>query len=146
MTAGVSQTEMLAALVAVFTAIHLITRVETSKGSICVEQGENVISVELSKLSTVPVKGEIKNAKGDVKTIDGQGIRLEDVLSSAGVDTFQVITIFADDKYSAQVIAEEVRSAEKVYLLIENETARLVVFGDANSKRNVSNVVRLVVG
>lgn len=34
---------------------------------------------------------------------------------------------------------------EKVYLLLQEEELRLVVFGDENSKRSVSNVKQIVV-
>ena len=40
--------------------------------------------------------------------------------------------------------AEELAAPGKVYLTVETDgTFRLVVFGDSNSKRNVSDVIKL---
>ena len=56
------------------------------------------------------------------------------------------VTVTADDEYSAVVTAEELAAPDKVYLIAQEEDGvQLVVFGDSNSKRNVSNVVRVTV-
>ena len=50
----------------------------------------------------------------------------------------------ADDEYSAMVSKDELDQTDKVYLLVGTEDrSQLVVFGDENSKRNVSGIIRL---
>ena len=53
--------------------------------------------------------------------------------------------IFSDDSYSAQLTKEEIEEENRVYLLMDEDSLRLVVFGDKNSKRSVSNVVQIEV-
>ena len=50
----------------------------------------------------------------------------------------------ANDEYSAMVSKDELDQTDKVYLLVGIEDRpQLVVFGDENSKRNVSGIIRL---
>ena len=52
----------------------------------------------------------------------------------------------ADDAYNAVVTAEEIAEPDRVYLIQQDEGGlRLIVFGDSNSKRSVSNVASLSV-
>ena len=55
------------------------------------------------------------------------------------------MTVVSDDSYTADLTAEEVAESGKAYLLLEQPYLRLVVFGDQNSKRRVSNVVQIIV-
>ena len=48
----------------------------------------------------------------------------------------------SDDSYSAEVHADE---AENAHFLLEEGTLRLIVFGDSNSKRSVSDVKQIIV-
>jgi len=67
-------------------------------------------------------------------------------LAQAGIDEYAQVTAVADDGYSAVVTREEIEEFDKVFLLLEEgEQPQLLVFGDANSKRNVSGVIRLIV-
>ena len=68
-----------------------------------------------------------------------------DLLSQTGITDYQKVLVVADDAYSAEVTAEEIAAPGQVYLMRQEDGIRLVVFGDSNSKRNVTNVVRLEV-
>lgn len=136
---------VLAVLTAAAAGIHLATRTPAAEGALRVEQPGGVAHVRLDELELAPVQGAIRNGKGDELTVDGQGALLSVVLERAGVTEFARITVTADDEYSAVVTAEEVFQPDKVYLILENGGMRLVVFGDENSKRNVSDVVSLTV-
>ena len=71
---------------------------------------------------------------------------MNNLLALYEIDEYDEISVVADDSYSASLTREEVEEDGKVYLLAqEEEELRLIVFGDENSKRNVSNVVQIVV-
>ena len=93
--------------------------------------------IDLDRLTTAEVSGAIVNGKGEEKTVSGQGVAL---FSLASGDA-QAATVFADDAYSAAVAVEE---AERAFLIVsEDGSLRLVVFGDANAKRDVKHVVKV---
>lgn len=48
-------------------------------------------------------------------------------------------------KYKATVSKEEALKKENAVLVFEGNSARLYVFGDTDSKRNVSNVKRIII-
>jgi len=135
----------LAALVVVLAVIHFTTRTKVPEGSISVETGGKVSYLVLTDIPTSHVEGEIVNGKGEIKSIDGEGIRLEDALALAGVTNPKRVTAVADDEYNAVIEGDEIAHDAQVYLMVENGEGRLVVFGDLNSKRNVSHLTRLVV-
>ena len=89
------------------------------------------------------------NGKGEEIPVDGDGIAVSKLLSKLGITEFSKVRIVSDDAYSAEVNREEVVEGGKVVLLLEEgtpsekDTLRLVVFGDENSKRSVSNVVEI---
>ena len=141
---------LVTAVVAVF---HLTTRTAVPKGMLRIEYADGQageVSLEYLErsrgLELIPVQGTIVNGKGEARTIDAQGILLSDVLREAGVTEYSVVTVTADDAYNAQVAAEEIVAPDKVYLIRQEEGGmQLIVFGDENSKRNVSNAVCLTV-
>ncbi len=139
----------LAALIlvtAVAAVWHLSTRQTAAAGTLRIEAGGQLTELPLSKLSLTAVKGTVVNGKGEEKPIDAPGTPLADVLARADVTGYTQVTVVADDEYSATVTAEEIAQPDKVYLLMqEGDRPQLLVFGDANSKRNVSDVIRLVV-
>lgn len=73
------------------------------------------------------------------------GILIKDILDANDISEYVKVTVVSDDAYSAELSAEEVSEAGKAYLLYEEEELRLVVFGDENSKRSVSNLVEIIV-
>lgn len=122
-------------------AIHFATRTDIPMGVLRVRYGDEAVDLAVGRLELSPVQGTVRNGKGEEKSIDGQGILLSRVLEQAGAGEYSAVTITAADEYSAGVTAEETAEAGRVYLLLEEDCSlRLVVFGDENSKRNVSDV------
>lgn len=134
---------LITAIVAVF---YLNTRTAAPKGTLLIEYGGQTLELPLEQLKLTAVHGTVVNGRGEERTVDAQGILLSQVLREAGVTDFSEVTVTADDEYSARVSAEEAAETGKVYLIRQDEGGmQLIVFGDGNSKRNVSNVVRLSV-
>ena len=126
-------------------AIHLTTRTQVPEGALRVEYEGRQVDVFPEQLPLVGVQGAVVNGKGETLPVDGQGVLLSDLLAQANVTVFREIQVLADDAYSAAVTAAEASAPDRVYLLREEDSWRLVVFGDADSRRNVRNVIRLVV-
>lgn len=128
-------------------AFYLTTRTAVPEGALRVEFADGkAAELSLEELELVSVQGTVVNGKGEERTINAQGILLSDVLREADVTEYSMVTVTADDEYSARVMAEEIAEPGKVYLIRQEEgSMQLIVFGDENSKRNVSNVVRLSV-
>lgn len=135
---------LVTAAVAVF---YLTTRTAVPEGVLRVEfAGGQAEELSLEKLKLVSVQGSVVNGKGEERVINAQGILLSEVLRQAGTAEFSTVTVTADDEYSAQVMAEEIAASDQVYLIQQEEGGmQLIVFGDNNSKRNVTNVVRISV-
>lgn len=131
----------LALLTIIAAAVHLTTRADVPAGTLRVEYGGKAVELDVGKLELEPVQGTVRNGKGETKTVDGQGIALSKLLEQAGVGDYSAVTVTADDEYSADMTAEEAAESGRAYLLLEEDSSlQLVVFGDENSKRNVSNV------
>ena len=134
---------LITAVVAIF---YLTTRPTTSEDTLRIENGGQVIELPLEQLVFVPVHGATVNGKGEERTIDAQGFLLSEALREAGIEEFSEVTVTADDAYNAVVTAVEIAEPNRVYLIQQDEGGlRLVVFGDSNSKRSVSDVVSLSV-
>ena len=128
----------------VVAVIHLNTREVVPAGALRVEYEGRQVDLFPEQLELGPVQGTVVNGKGETLAVEGQGILLATALTQADVFMFREIQVIADDGYSA-VIAEEAAKPDRVYLLREEDSWRLVVFGDTDSRRNVRNVVRVVV-
>lgn len=136
----------LAAATALAAVIHLTTRVSAPEGVLLVEADGQTKEVAWDKLELMSVQGTLVNGKGEKRTVDTQGIPLRDVLEYAGVSVKTELTVIARDEYSASVTAEEIEADGQVYLsATEGGGIQMLVFGDSNSKRNVTGVARLVV-
>lgn len=83
--------------------------------------------------------------KGEELPVDAPGVLLKDVLAGDSISDYSKVTVVANDSYSVEVSAEEIKEEAKVYLLLEEDSLRLQVFGDENSRRGVSDVVQIVV-
>ena len=128
-------------LTAIAAAIHFATRADVRPGAIRVEYGGKAVELAVGELELESVQGTLRNGKGEERAIDGRGILLDKLLGQAGVGEYSTVTVTAGDEYSAGITAEEAAEPDRVYLLLEEDgSLRLVVFGDENSKRSVSNV------
>ena len=133
-------------LTAFLTVVHLTTREQSAEGAVQIVQNGKTKLVYLADLKPVaPVQGTVVNNAGEEKKIDGQGILVIDVLKLAGVTAENEVKVTSDDEYTVSLTAEEVAEEGEAWLLIEDGTLRLIVFGDQGAKRNVKNVVRLTV-
>lgn len=122
-------------------AVHFATRIDVPEGTLRVEFGGKATELAVGKLELCPIQDTVRNGKGEELPVDGQGILLGKLLEQADVGEYSTVIITADDEYSAAVTAEEAAESDRVYLFVEEDgSLRLVVFGDQNSKRNVSNV------
>lgn len=134
---------LITAVVAIF---YLTTRQTAPEGTLRIESGGQVIELPLERLEFVPVHGTTVNGRGEERIIDAQGVLLSMVLQEAGITGFAEVTVTADDAYNAVVTAEEIAESDRVYLIQQDEGGfRLIVFGDSNSKRSVSDVASLSV-
>lgn len=136
----------LAAATTLVAVIHLNTRVSAPEGVLLVEAGDHTEEIVWDRLELTAVRGTLVNGKGEERGVDTRGILLRDMLEYAGVSAETEVTVIAEDEYSASVTAAEIEADGQVYLAAsEDGGVQLVVFGDSNSKRNVTGVVRLVV-
>lgn len=137
---------VLVAITALAAVLHLTTRVSAPEGTLLVEMADQTKEIVWDDLELTAVKGTVVDGKGDEHTVDTQGILLRDVLESADASVETEVTVIAQDEYSADVTAKEIAADNQVYLTVaEDGGIQMIVFGDKNSKRNVSGVARLVV-
>ena len=127
-------------------AVHLTGRIAPAEGALYIEKDGKSTEVVISDLALEQVQGSVVNGKGETRAVDGKGFLLSALLEQVEMPAGVQATVTADDEYSATVTAEELAAPGKVYLVMQEEGGiQLVVFGDANSKRNVSNVKRVMV-
>ena len=134
---------LITAVVAVF---YLTGRTGVPEGALRIEYGGRALELPLEQLELTAVRGTVVNGKGEERTVDARGILLDQVLRKAGITDFSEVIVTADDEYSARVTAQEAAETDKVYLIRQDEGGmQLIVFGDGDSRRNVSDAVRLTV-
>lgn len=136
---------MLIALTLLAAVLHLTTREEVPKQAVKVTTSEKETLLDIMSLDYATVTGIRVNGKGEEIPVEEIGISMKEVLEAMGITEYATITVISDDSYSAKVSKEEVLEKDKVFLLLEDNTLRLIVFGDSNSKRSVSNVVQIQV-
>jgi len=137
---------LLLGMTLIVAAVRLLQEPPVPAGAIQLQNGETVREILLSDWKLTFVEGIVVNGKGENRVIREQGIALAEVLTTEGIADFTQVRVVAADEYFAVVTAEEVAERGRVYFLLPEETSpQLVVFGDKNSKRNVSDVVRLVI-
>ena len=140
---------ILAVLLIIITAItaiaHLSTRQEVPEHALLVSiKGEELL-LDIDKFEYEHVSGIRVNGKGEEVPVEGNGIAVKEVLEKADLKEYSKISVIADDSYSAELSSEEINEDGKAYLLEDEEGLRLVVFGDKDSKRSVSNIAQIVV-
>lgn len=121
--------------------IHFSTREMIPDDALKITYHNKEIYVDIHKIEYKEVKGIRVNGKGDKIPVEGQGILIENLLAQEDIKEFSEIEVIADDSYSAKVKKDEMN--DDVYLLYEENSVRLIVFKDTNSKRSVSNVVSI---
>lgn len=126
--------------------LHLNTRHAVAEGSLRLVSGEKEVILDISKFEYKQVTGVRVNGKGEEIPIDAPGVSLMDVVSYSEPANYEKVTVVSDDSYYAELSAEEVKDDSRAFLILDDEKKlRLVVFGDANSKRSVTNVVQITV-
>ena len=136
---------LLVALTGVLAAVHLTTRDKVGENEVQLTYQDKTYSVEYKKLDLEQVTGTRVNGKGEEKKVEAPGILLRKLLEEKDIEEYSQVTVVSDDSYSAKIAVEEIKEEEKAYLLLQEEELRLVVFGDENSKRSVSNVKQIIV-
>ena len=136
---------ILVVLTAVLAVVHLTTRQQEQEGALQVVCGGKTVAIAIEDLKPVAqVDGTVTNNAGEEKKISGPGILVSDVLKLAGVEG-GAVKVASADEYVVTLTAAEVAEEGKAWLMIEEDSLRLIVFGDQGAKRNVKNVVRLTV-
>lgn len=135
-------TLVLVVLVSVFAVVHLSGRDQIAENTVQLTANGETHEISLSGLNCEPVSGVRINGKGEEISVEGQGIALPLLLEQYNVDDYSTVTVISDDSYSAEIAVEE---AENACFMLEENQLRLIVFGDSNSKRSVSNVKKIVV-
>ena len=126
--------------------IHLFTLPSVPDSALQIEYSGGIQEISLSEIETERVYGCIVDGKGVEHPVDASGIPLSELLLELDITAFSNVTVYAEDSYSAVVSAEEINEVDRVFLLIRpDERPQLIVFGDSNSKRNVTGVIRMVV-
>ena len=126
--------------------IHLNTREVVAEGSLLLISGDKELALDISEFAYEQVNGVRVNGKGEEIPVEGFGVAVKEVLAQAKVTEYERIKVISDDSYQAEMSAEEVEDGTKAFLILDEEKKlRLVVFGDTNSKRSVSNVAQIVV-
>ena len=133
-------TIVLLILAAAFAVLHLSSRETVAENSVQLSADGKIHEISLSDLSLTAISGVRVNGKGEQIPVDGMGISLTDLLRKYNVSAYSKVTVVSDDSYSAEVSADE---AENANFLVEDGQLRLVVFGDSDSKRSVSNVKQI---
>ena len=137
---------VLVVVTAIAAIIHLNTRDEVAEGQIKLINGDKETTVNLKDLEYEQLSGIRVNGKGEEIPMEGKGILMRDLLKTVETKEYETVQVVADDSYTAEVTVEEVMEDGKVCLFLQEEGGlRLVVFGDENSKRSVSDVVQIII-
>ena len=133
-------------LTAVLAVVHLTTREQVETGQLVVSYQNKQQEVVFTKLPLQQIQGTISNAKGQTFSVDAKGLSAEAFLAELNISSFSKMTVVAADEYRAEVSADEIAAEDTVALILQEDGGvQMVVFPDSNSKRNVTNVVRVEV-
>lgn len=133
-------------LTAVLAVIHLTTRQQEQEGALQIVHGGKTTVIDMEDLKPLAqVEGTVINNAGEEKKISGLGILVSDVLKLANANADHMVKVTSADEYSVELTAEEVAEEGRAWLMLEEDSLRLIVFGDKGAKRNVKNVARLSV-
>lgn len=137
---------ILVLLTAVLAVVHLTTRQQEQEGALQIVYQGKTRAIRIEDLKPVAqVDGTVTNNAGEEKQISGPGIMVADVLKLVGIPLENELKVTSADEYTVSLTAEELIEEGKAWLMIEEDSLRLIVFGDQGAKRNVKNVARLTV-
>lgn len=148
---------LLLAVTGIIAAVHLASQDEIE--CMVILQGEQEISVSFKDLKQGPFAGELTDGKGDVTFHEYTGVLLGELLKKKGIDLDRIteVTVTSADNYSVTLTVDEIRQADKVYVAITADGAKiegidpgsdgvqLIVFGDPNSSRCVRFAQKITV-
>lgn len=135
---------VLLVLTVIAAVFHLRTRENIAEGTLLVTVGDASDYLDISEFSYIHVTGVRMNGKGEEIPVDASGIPLSQVLQMVSAAEYETVMVISDDSYQAELSAEETTDETKAYLIADDEKRlRLVVFGDTNSKRSVTNVIQI---
>ena len=148
---------LLLAVTGIIAAVHLASQDEIE--CMVILQGEQEISVSFKDLKQGPFAGELTDGKGDVTFHEYTGVLLGELLKKKGIDLDRIteVTVTSADNYSVTLTVDEIRQADKVYVAITADGAKiegidpgsdgvqLIVFGDPNSRRCVRFAQKITV-
>lgn len=138
-------TAALLLLTCALTILHISASSEPVAGEILVRVGSRQYAIPYDSLAAEEVHGTIINGKGEESVINAPGIEIIALLSTINVDpsSIESVSVISADEYHAEIADHELMESEKAYLILWDNSCRLVVFGDSNSKRAVRDVVRI---
>lgn len=126
--------------------VHLSTRDNVGEGTLLISDGETNYTLDISEFDYEQISGTRLNGKGESIAVDAPGILLKNVLAGENIQVSETVIAVADDSYQAEISVDELNEPSKVYLLVQEEGGlRLIVFGDKNSKRSVSDLKQIIV-
>ena len=128
-----------------FGIIHLSGMKQQSEKVVRISWEGKEKNFAIHELTYGEVEGIRINGKGEEIPVAGKGILLKDLLAEYEITDYRQVKVTAIDSYWATVSSKEIQENSKVYLFLEEESLRLLVFGDKDSKRSVSGVVQITV-
>lgn len=155
--------QIMALIAAVFiiTAVILavLVRNSTPSGSgLIIESGGKTVAVRWEEIDRTTFTGEIVNGKGEVSNHEYRGMELYELLSAKGIEinADTKITAVSEDNYTAELTGAEVMTYGRVYAAVScdqkmiesiggSQGGQLVVYGDANAKRQVRYLIKIVI-
>ena len=149
------------AAVLVIAAVILAVKVRGNapeKTGLNIEANGNTLTVSWEDLNQTVFSGEIVNGKGETSNHEYQGTELIALLQANGIEinADTKITAVSEDNYTAELTGAEIMTGSKVYVAVmsDNEMiesidggqgAQLVVYGDANAKRQVRYLKTIII-
>ena len=149
------------AAVLVIAAVILAVKVRGNapeKTGLIIEANGNTLTVSWEDLNQTVFSGEIVNGKGETSNHEYQGTELIALLQANGIEinADTKITAVSEDNYTAELTGAEIMTGSKVYVAVmsDNEMiesidggqgAQLVVYGDANAKRQVRYLKTIII-
>lgn len=150
---------IVAVLVAVIIGLTVSIRSSAPKDDgLIIETGDKEIVIAYDKLNKEQFTGEIVNGKGEVSNSKYSGIELNELLedNSIEITADSHVSAVSEDNYEAELTGDEILTDGKIYIailaddeMIESidgkQGAQLIVYGDANAKRQVRYLKTIII-